>query len=84
MSYAKPGDHPLMDLLAFGRRRLPDDICDLVLEIYRLDPTAFHQASRNTGAGDGDWYAWEKGERLDEAATFLTAKLKAARAKVGK
>ena len=70
---------------------MPDWVCDLVLEIHALDPTAFHGPGlkipfdlQEYNRVNGDWFAWVKGENLDFAREFLQAKLKAARKKAGK
>jgi len=83
MGSGKLGDHPITDLLIHGRQTLPQDICDLILEIHQLDPDAFEYEDviRMQGRPTldvrnyGDWFAWKRGEELDQARSFLARKL---------
>jgi hypothetical protein len=92
MANGKHGDHPLTDLLHYGERTMPGWVCDLVLEIHALDPTAFHESAGlelpidldEYKRENGDWFAWERGENLDFAREFLGAKLNAARERAKK
>jgi len=88
MANGKRGDHPLSDYTIYKDRRLPDEILELVDQIRAIDPEAFYEreypepwSTEAYAKIHGDWFAWEKGEKLDEAREFLLKKLADAQAK---
>jgi hypothetical protein len=94
MANGRPGDHPLMDYLLYKKDNLPEEVARLVDKIQEIDPTALYQRTEpDMFAADGtwildryreangDWFAWERGENLDEAVVSLENRLKEARGK---
>jgi hypothetical protein len=73
------GDHPLTDSLHHGRHPFPPDIERLILAIAAITPEALH----DTKMPEAEWFAWEKGERLDDARRILSAKLRQFQAEIG-
>ncbi len=85
MANGKPGDHPLTDYLSYGKPTLPAPVAALVDQIVAIDSAAFHERYEPDTFADGtwdkyierngDWFAWERGEKLDEAVAFLQQRL---------
>jgi len=63
-----PGDHPIGDLLHWGRNPFPADIADMLRKLYELDPMV-----RDTFALDA--YDWEAGRSLEEGRAKLRSEL---------
>lgn len=74
MSMGGPGDHPIGDLVHWGRNSFPPDIADLLLKLHAIDPEI-----RNVFALDA--YDWVEGRALDEGRARLTAELAKHRAR---
>ncbi len=72
MAAGGPGDHPLTDLLYWGKHPFPEEIEELVLAIAAITPEALH----DTKLRGATWWAWEKGEDIEEGVRLLRAKLK--------
>ena len=68
MSMGGPGDHPISDLLQWGRNPFPPDMAEMIRRLYALDPKV-----RSTFALDA--YDWEQGKGLDEGRAKLRAEL---------
>src|SRR5205814_847246 len=67
-----PGDHPVADLLEFGRHPFVPQIERLVRAIAAITPEALH----DTKLRGATWFSWARGERLDDAIRLLSAKLR--------
>ncbi len=63
-----PGDHPIGDLLHWGRNPFPEDIAEMLRNLHSLDPKV-----RDTFALDA--YDWAEGRSLDEGRAKLRAEL---------
>jgi hypothetical protein len=63
-----PHDHPITDMLLHGMHPFPADIEALIRRVNAIDP----QLLAELGA---EPFAWEKGEKLDEARATLKALL---------
>jgi hypothetical protein len=65
MSFGSPGDHPITDMLRFGKHPFPVEFERLLMRINRLNPRAL----------DGDValfaYDWEQGKNLVEGRQLL-------------
>ena len=68
MSMGGPGDHPIGDLIHYGRNAFPADIADMLLLLYSLDPKI-----RDTFALDA--FDWAEGRALDDGRAKLQAEL---------
>jgi hypothetical protein len=65
MSFGSPGDHPITDLLRYGKHPFPADIEALLRRINDLNPKALN--------GDVALFAydWEQGKNLTEGRQLL-------------
>ena len=63
-----PGDHPIGDLIHWGRNPFPADIAEMLRRLHALDPKM-----RDTFALDA--YDWAEGRSLDEGRAKLRAEL---------
>ena len=68
MSMGAPGDHPISDLLHWGRNPFPPDMAEMIRQLYALDPNV-----RSRFALDA--YDWEQGKGLDDGLAKLKAEL---------
>jgi hypothetical protein len=68
MSMGGSGDHPIGDLIHYGRNRFPPDIADMLRLLYSFDPKI-----RNTFALDA--YDWVEGKVLEKGRAKLRAEL---------
>lgn len=66
MPNGKSGDHPVTDLVHYGRHPFPRDVEALVLRLHRLDPSIWSAL---------EWapFDWEAGKHLDHARTLLAS-----------
>jgi hypothetical protein len=58
-----PGDHPITDLIKWGRNPFPSDIADLLRELSKHDPRMDQFAL--------EAYDWIEGRALDEGRMKL-------------
>ncbi len=63
-----PGDHPISDLIHWGRNAFPPDIADMIRLLHSFDPKI-----RDTFALNA--YDWAEGRALDDARAKLRAEL---------
>jgi hypothetical protein len=73
MPNGKPGDHPVTDMLVHGMHPFPPDIEAMLREVLRLQPE-FPDGKRPFVEGcewEGRFFAWERGEGLDEGREAL-------------
>jgi hypothetical protein len=68
MSMGGPGDHPIGDLIHWGRNSFPSDIAEMLRLLYSFDPKI-----RDTFALDA--YDWAEGRSLAEGRAKLRAEL---------
>jgi hypothetical protein len=65
MSFGRPFDHPVTDLLRYGKHPFPNDMEQLLRKVHAL----------NSKALDGDVaslaYDWVEGKNLDEGRQLL-------------
>jgi hypothetical protein len=67
-----PGDHPRDDLLRYGMHPFVPQIERLVRAIAAITPEALHE----TKLREARWFAWARGEQLDQAVRVLASKLR--------
>lgn len=72
MAAGGPDDHPLTDLLHWGKHPFPKEIEDLVLAIAAITPEALH----DTKLRGANWWDWAEGKDLENGVRLLQAKLK--------
>ena len=68
MSMGSPGDHPLTDLLYWGRNEFPVDIADMLLALHKIDPRLTKKFGR-------DAWDWVGGRDLEAARAALQLEL---------
>ena len=68
MSMGGPGDHPISDLIHWGRNPFPTDIADMIRQLHALD-----SKTRDLFALDA--FDWEAGRALEEGRAKLRAEL---------
>ena len=68
MGLGGPGDHPIGDLIHWGRNPFPSDMGDMIRQLYSFDPKI-----RDAFALDA--FDWEEGRALDEGRARLRAEL---------
>ena len=71
MAAGGPDDHPLTDLLLWGRHPFPKEIEELVLAIAAITPEALHDTKLRGAA----WFDWASGQDLENGVRILRAKL---------
>jgi hypothetical protein len=77
MANGKPGDHPITDMLVHGMHPFPADIEQMVRKLLSLNPQFPDDGRRYNEQVEWDnrFFAWERGEGLDEGRSALKTEL---------
>ena len=72
MPNGKYGDHPVSDLLIHGVSKFPPDVADMIRQLDKVAPVAFHN---DRSISLQQWSTWEEGKDLEKCRKYLQGML---------